>query len=149
MVPQAHTPRREAQCVVLRRDRVLFIWRKDHASVGRWGLPGGPCRQDETPVQTLSREMKTGLGISDTPTPQPLGEWQTRECDVEVYALPFTGHITNFDAHHIIGIIWLGVSDVIRFANSDRLALGFELEAVNRAVRSDSTKPESHAPDAD
>ncbi len=53
-----------AACFVEYGNRVLFVKRSQHVSQpGTWAIPGGKVEKNETPVQTICREMQEECGF--------------------------------------------------------------------------------------
>lgn len=60
-------PKGTATTVILRGNKLLTLKRNEEPFKGMWDLPGGFMHQDETPEETVKREMKEELGIDTNP----------------------------------------------------------------------------------
>ena len=56
-----------ADLVVFNDDKVLLVKRKNHPCMGKWALPGGFSKADETIEETAKRELKeeTNADVDD------------------------------------------------------------------------------------
>lgn len=71
-----------ASGILLKERKILLIKRGSYTPMfpGCWGLPGGRAEQDETPEQTVTREVKEEVGIDFKPTALVrIGEYADRK----------------------------------------------------------------------
>lgn len=75
-----------AKALIIKKDKVLLVQEPD----GRWELPGGGIDFEETPEQTLKRELAEELGaIVKKIDKKPLYVWQQERIknDLKYYCL--------------------------------------------------------------
>ena len=59
-------PKATVTAIIIKNNKILLLKRNEEPFKGNWDLPGGYMQEDETPDQTLKREIKEELGIDDT-----------------------------------------------------------------------------------
>jgi 8-oxo-dGTP pyrophosphatase MutT (NUDIX family) len=113
-----------ATCFVIKENKVLFI---SHKKLGKWMPPGGHVESDETPIETLHREVleETGLGIDIIDTYAGSGRGYIRDAHAEEMVRPMmilleqvpykTGLHKHFD------LIYMAKADASKDRKTDEL----------------------------
>lgn len=127
MTPERHkkeTKFSESVIFVLYRDGKVLLERRPTNDTGYPGLlivPGGKCENDETPRETLKREMEEELGLTERGRIRFLGSFKHKSLNGHKYfsmaylITDFKGEIQNIEPEKGVHI-WLPIEEALREA---------------------------------
>ena len=129
---------RTARGVLVRQQRILLAVHSSFAGSRhrRWGLPGGRIEWRETPAVALARELREELDLDlEEATLQDIGAFHYKRALHKVFATRVDQDVTNYDDFELLDLAWFDEGEVRQLAEDNELHAGYELEALQRAMR--------------
>jgi 8-oxo-dGTP diphosphatase len=96
-----------ASALIINEGKILFV--RSNATQEQWAFPGGKQEKDETPQQTVSREIKEELGL-DIKVKGELGNYiyvsKNRKFDIRCFVAESVESDLREDSTEIIEVKW-------------------------------------------
>lgn len=95
--PEGFDPSIEASAAFIEIDNELLFLQYARKFIGRWGVPGGKMKGNESPIDAVKRELfeETGIDSAAASKINPIGKLYFRKPDIDYVFHMFSIHIPD------------------------------------------------------